>query len=201
MAATVIAAGVTPDFRTITIDRGGADGLAADMAVIAPAGVVGRVVLTAGRAAKVQLLLDRNAAAGALIERTRAQGVVVGGGDELLRLDYVPEVADLVVAGDAVVTSGIDGIFPKGFVIGRVAIDRIHRRDVAADHRDAGGDVRPAGGRARRAQPAPGRATGSAGEESSSENRRDHPGGGGRPRAADHAGALFRARARSRWIW
>ena len=48
------------------------------MAVIAPAGVVGRVVVPSARAAKVQLLIDRNAAAGALIERSRAQGVVVG---------------------------------------------------------------------------------------------------------------------------
>jgi len=67
----------------------------------------------------VQLLVDRNAAAGALIERSRAQGVVVGSGDERLQMDYVSEVSD-VVAGDVVVTSGIDGIYPKGFVIGRV---------------------------------------------------------------------------------
>jgi rod shape-determining protein MreC len=120
VAATVIASGATPDFRTITIDRGTSDGVAVDMAVVAPEGVVGRVVLTGSRAAKVQLLLDRNAAAGALVERTRAQGVAVGGGDEQLRLDYVAEVAD-IVDGDAVVTSGIDGIFPKGFVIGHVA--------------------------------------------------------------------------------
>jgi rod shape-determining protein MreC len=89
------------------------------MAVIAPSGVVGRVVVPSARAAKVQLLIDRNAAAGALIERSRAQGVVVGEGDAHLRLDYVSEVADIVV-GDVVVTSGIDGIYPKGFVIGSV---------------------------------------------------------------------------------
>jgi rod shape-determining protein MreC len=97
------------------------------MAVIAPAGVVGRVVVPSLRAAKVQLLIDRNAAAGALIERSRAQGVVVGAGDELLRLEYVSEIADVAV-GDVVVTSGIDGIFPKGFIIGRVeALDRSGR--------------------------------------------------------------------------
>ena len=71
------------------------------------------------RAAKVQLLVDRNAAAGALIERSRAQGVVTGGGDDRLRMDYVSEVADVIV-GDLVVTSGIDGIYPKGYVIGQV---------------------------------------------------------------------------------
>jgi rod shape-determining protein MreC len=67
----------------------------------------------------VQLLIDRNAAAGALIERSRAQGVVLGAGDGGLLMEYVTEVADVVV-GDVVVTSGIDGIFPKGFVLGRV---------------------------------------------------------------------------------
>jgi rod shape-determining protein MreC len=119
VAATIIAGGATPDFRTVTIDKGKRDGLRADMAVIAPAGVVGRVVIPTARAAKVQLLIDRNAAAGAIIERSRAQGVVEGGGDQRLRMEYVSEVAD-IVTGDLVVTSGIDGIFPKGAVIGTV---------------------------------------------------------------------------------
>ena len=118
-AAEIIAAGATPDFRTLTIDKGTRDGVRADMAVIAPAGVVGRVVVPSTRAAKVQLLIDRNAAAGALIERSRAQGVVTGSGDARLRLDYVSEVGDVIV-GDLVVTSGIDGIYPKGYVIGQV---------------------------------------------------------------------------------
>jgi rod shape-determining protein MreC len=118
-AATVIAAGATPEFRTVTIDKGTRDGLSKDMAVVAASGVVGRVVIASGLASKVQLLIDRNAAAGALIERSRAQGVVVGAGDDLLRMDYVSEVTEVAV-GDLVVTSGIDGIFPKGFTIGRV---------------------------------------------------------------------------------
>jgi rod shape-determining protein MreC len=118
LAAGVIAGGASPDFRTITIDKGTTDGARADMAVIAPAGVVGRVITPTPRAAKVQLLIDRNAAAGALVERTRAQGVAIGTGGEL-RLDYVSGTADVQV-GDAVVTSGIDGIYPKGFVIGQI---------------------------------------------------------------------------------
>ena len=119
VAAQIIGAAATPDFRTLTIDRGTRDGVRADMSVIAPAGVVGRLVVPSLRSAKVQLLIDRNAAAGAIIERTRAQGVVVGGGDDRLRMEYVSEVFDIVV-GDVVVTSGIDGIYPKGFVIGQV---------------------------------------------------------------------------------
>lgn len=124
VAAEIIGAGVSPDFRTLTIDKGTREGVSADMAVIASAGIVGRVVVPSRLAAKVQMLVDRNAAAGALVERSRAQGVVVGRGDDRLQMEYVPEVADVAV-GDVVVTSGIDGIFPKGFVIGRVeSIDK-----------------------------------------------------------------------------
>jgi rod shape-determining protein MreC len=118
-AAEIIAGGATPDFKTVTISKGRRDGIRADMAVIAAVGVVGRVVVPSARAAKVQLLIDRNAAAGAIIERSRAQGVVVGRGDNRVELEYVSDVADVAV-GDIVVTSGIDGIYPKGFVIGRV---------------------------------------------------------------------------------
>ena len=118
-AADIIGAAAMPDFLTVTIDKGSRDGLQRDMSVISPSGVVGRVVVPSARSAKVQLLIDRNAAAGALIERSRAQGVVVGSGDARMLMDYVSEIAD-VVAGDVVVTSGIDGIYPKGFVIGRV---------------------------------------------------------------------------------
>ena len=121
IAAGVIGAGASPDFRTLTIDKGSNAGVLTNMAVVAPTGVVGRIVTPTAHAAKVQLLVDRNAAAGALVERSRAQGVVLGAGagEELLRMDYVAGTAD-VRAGDTVVTSGIDGIYPKGFVIGRV---------------------------------------------------------------------------------
>jgi rod shape-determining protein MreC len=118
-AAEVIAAAASLEFRTVTIDKGTSQGLRTDMAVISPAGVVGRVILPSGRASKVQLLIDRNAAAGGLIERTRVQGVVEGFGDGSLRMEYVPGTAD-VKPGDLVVTSGIDGIYPKGFVIGTI---------------------------------------------------------------------------------
>jgi rod shape-determining protein MreC len=123
VAAEVIAGPATLEFRDMTIDKGSSDALRGDMAVISPAGVVGRVILTSPRASRVQMLIDRNAAAGAMIERTRAQGIVVGQG-EVLRMDYVPGTAD-VRPGDVVVTSGIDKIYPKGFVIGTV--DAINR--------------------------------------------------------------------------
>lgn len=120
--ARVIAADATPYFRTLTLDRGADDGVHTDAAVLAPAGVVGRIMGTPGRrAARVQLLIDRNAAAGARLERSRASGVVVGSDDEAtLRMEYVSNLEDVRV-GDRIVTSGTDGIYPRGFAIGRVA--------------------------------------------------------------------------------
>ncbi len=121
MAARVIAADPAAAFRTVTIDKGAADGVRRDMAVLSPLGVVGRVIdEPAAHAAKVQLIIDRNAGAGAVIERTDAGGVVVGAeGDAPLRMEYVSNLAD-VSPGDLVMTSGLDGIYPRGYVIGRI---------------------------------------------------------------------------------
>jgi rod shape-determining protein MreC len=126
IAADVIAADATAWFRTVTINRGWRDGVTPDLAVISPRGVVGRVVdPPAPHAARVQLLVDRNAAIGALIERSRAGGIAVGDENgDTLRLEYVPPMADVKI-GDVVVTSGLDSIYPKGYVIGTVtAVER-----------------------------------------------------------------------------
>ena len=126
VSARVIAGDASPYFRTVTIDRGTGDGVLRDSAVVSPDGVVGRVVSDPGpRAAKVQLLVDRSAAAGALIERTRAAGVVMGDTAQgVLRMEYVSNLEEVQV-GDVVVTSGMDGIYPKGIVIGEVEV--VHR--------------------------------------------------------------------------
>jgi rod shape-determining protein MreC len=119
VAAGVIGASASLDFRGITIDRGTTAGVKANMAVIAPTGLVGRIVTPTAHASKVQLLVDQNAAAGALVERSRAQGIVVGENKDTLRMEFVPATADVKV-GDTVVTSGVDAIYPNGVVIGRI---------------------------------------------------------------------------------
>jgi rod shape-determining protein MreC len=122
IAAEVIAGNPNPGMLTMTIGRGSRDGVQTDMAVIAPGGVVGRIVgRPASYASRVQLLIDRNAAAGAFVERSHVGGMVVGAADRdpPLIMDLVSNTAD-VKPGDVVVASGVDGIYPKGFVIGRV---------------------------------------------------------------------------------
>jgi rod shape-determining protein MreC len=118
--ASVIGASASLEFRGITIDRGSNMEVTTNMAVIAPTGLVGRIVTPTAHASKVQLITDQNAAAGALVERSRAQGIVIGSNNEdTLRMNFVAATADVKV-GDTIVTSGVDGIFPKGFVIGKV---------------------------------------------------------------------------------
>ena len=122
-AAAVIGSAADPNFRTITIDKGTLDGLRGDMAVISPEGVVGRVIAPSARASKVQLIIDRSAAAGVMVERSRVQGVATGVGTEDIefgiQLEYVQGTAD-IKKGDRVITSGADGIYPKGFLVGEI---------------------------------------------------------------------------------
>ena len=122
IAARVIAGNPMPGVLTVNIDRGTADGITPDMPVINGRGVVGRVIgKPAANYATVQLLADRTAWAGAISERSGVAGGVSGGhADGLFRFELLSSVADIVV-GDRVITSGQDGIYPRGFLIGEIA--------------------------------------------------------------------------------
>jgi rod shape-determining protein MreC len=121
LSARVIAGAPSPGAFSVTIDRGSDDGVQTDMAVIGANGVVGRVINgPLPHAAQVQLLIDRNAHAAVYFERTGVGGIVGGGrADPPLRVDYVPDSAD-IKAGDTVLTSGQDGIYPRGYLVGTV---------------------------------------------------------------------------------
>ncbi len=153
LAAEVIAGNSNPGLLTVTINRGTADGVQADMAVISPKGIIGRVVgPVASHAARVQLLIDRSAAAGAVTERARAGGVVAGvEGDPPLAMDLVSNLAD-VKPGDVVVASGADGMFPKGFVVGTVEKSERGPKPLPVDHGSPGGRFLVARRRAGRAR-------------------------------------------------
>lgn len=123
--ARVIATDGLPWFRNVTIDKGLLDGVALNAPVVSPHGVVGRVIAVGPQAARVQLLLDKSSGVGVRIERSRITGVVSGQAGYVdrvgrdLDLIYAPVLADVVV-GDVVVTSGLDRIFPRGLMVGRV---------------------------------------------------------------------------------
>lgn len=119
IAAVVISKDPSPWFQTIIVDKGRSDGVAKGMSVITPAGVVGLVVSTVGRYAKVMLITDPNSAVDAIVQSSRARGIIKGGPSGNCVFDFVLRKHDIAV-NEAVVTSGMDGVFPKGLPIGAV---------------------------------------------------------------------------------
>ncbi|MBX3025880.1 rod shape-determining protein MreC [bacterium] len=125
--ARVIARDPGPLSTTLTIDRGSRDGVTRGMAVVARDGVVGRVVEVSHTVSRVALLTDHNSGIDAIVDRTRARGVVQGGSDGDCYMNYLNRDADVKI-GDRVLTSGLDGVFPKGMTIGEVVeVGRRHR--------------------------------------------------------------------------
>lgn len=124
LAAAVIGRDATGLARTLTIDRGERDGVVKGAAVLAPAGVVGQVFLASAHAARVLLITDHNSGLDAIVQRTRARGIVEGTVTEGCGLKFVKRTEDLQPS-DIVVTSGVDGIFPRGLPIGQlVGVDK-----------------------------------------------------------------------------
>lgn len=119
VAAQVVGADPTNQFRTMIIDKGQEEGVQTQMAVMHAQGVVGRVIWAGSHYAKVLLLVDPNAAMDVLVQRSRARGVVEGAGPDTLNLKYLLHNDD-VAPGDRLVATGVDGIFPKGALVGFV---------------------------------------------------------------------------------
>jgi len=119
ISARIIGKDTSNLFKTFTINRGEKDGIKKDMVVIAPEGIVGRVIRTSGRSSLVLLSIDRNSEIAAIIQRTRDEGIIEGKGSSLTHLKYIPILSD-IKEGDAVIASGLDGIYPKGLNIGKV---------------------------------------------------------------------------------
>lgn len=107
-------------FRTIIIDRGSSEGVEKGMPVVTVEGVVGQILDTSPNYSKVLLANDPNSAVDVLVQKNRVQGILKGYGSNGFNLLYVLKNAD-VEKGDAIVTSGLGDIFPKGLPVGKVS--------------------------------------------------------------------------------
>lgn len=105
--------------RSLTVNRGRGDSVARLTAVIAPEGLVGRIVDVRAGSSIVQVVTDPASTVGAHVVRTRTPGVVEGEPRGTLRFKYMARDGSMQV-GDVVVTSGLGGLFPGGIPIGRV---------------------------------------------------------------------------------
>ena len=124
LLADVVARNASPWFKTISIDKGSADGVFHGATVLSASGVLGRVITVSQNSASVQLLVDRDSGAAVITEKGRVDGIVSGyqddaDGSPLLLMKYVPSLS-AVTPGEVVVTSGLDQLFEKGLVVGTV---------------------------------------------------------------------------------
>jgi rod shape-determining protein MreC len=119
VAVAVVGKDPSPWLKTIVIDKGTDEGVQRGMPVVTPDGIAGLITDASTGYAKVLLITDQNSAVDALTQATRARGIVKGESSGKLRLDYVLRRHDITV-GDVIISSGLDGVFPKGIRIGYV---------------------------------------------------------------------------------
>lgn len=127
--AVVTGSGVSNFEWTVTIDKGSDAGIARDMPVVTGtqdgAMLVGRVVEVSTNASIVQLMIDRNFSVAGVLADSRATGLVVGEGEDDMRMGLV-EPGTAVGGNESVFTQGIcvadqPGLYPPGILIGQVS--------------------------------------------------------------------------------
>ncbi|HEX9050457.1 MAG TPA: rod shape-determining protein MreC [Anaeromyxobacter sp.] len=106
--------------QLLTVDRGADDGIARMMPVVVADGVVGHVTSVSASSADVLVLTDSTSSIAVRVDRTRARANVRGlGKPDGAKLEYALRTEDMI-EGDVLVTSGTDGVFPRGLPVGKV---------------------------------------------------------------------------------
>ncbi len=119
LAALVIGRDPTQWSKMVFIDKGIDDGIRGNVAVVTDAGIVGHIIHSTATTSKVLLITDSRSAVDSLFQKTRVPGVSTGTGEGLCEIKFVPIDAELKV-GDRVISSGLGGVFPKGWAVGTV---------------------------------------------------------------------------------
>ena len=123
--AEVVYAGRDPFSRKVIIDKGGQQGVKLGQAVVDAAGVLGQVTRVQPLLAEVTLVVDKNHPIPVQVLRNGLRGLAYGSGDgSTMELRYMAVNAE-IERGDLLVTSGLDGVYPRGLPVARVA--RIER--------------------------------------------------------------------------
>lgn len=104
--------------EVIIVDRGSSDGISRGMPVASMDGIVGKVLTVGESSSEILLLTDPVSAIDAFVHRTRVRGIVKGSG-EGCTMEYIEQNSDISV-GDKIISSGKEGFFPKGVIIGTV---------------------------------------------------------------------------------
>ena len=119
-AARVIFSTRPAAYGGMILDRGQDLGLVPDQGVLVPEGIVGRLWSVSATQAKVLPADAPNASVAVMLIRSRAMGVLQGLGSGRAVIRYVSN-QEVVQVGEAVLTSGLDRVFPRGLLVGYVA--------------------------------------------------------------------------------
>jgi rod shape-determining protein MreC len=120
VAAQVIGTSGMETSRLLYLDKGAKDGIRADMPVITPDGLVGKVLTVYGETSQILMINDLTSGVGAILVNSRLQGIVKGTPTGEVQMNYIMS-DEAVQSGEALVTSGGDRVFPKGLPIGTVS--------------------------------------------------------------------------------
>jgi rod shape-determining protein MreC len=120
VAAQVIGTSGSEQSHLLYIDKGSGDGIKADMAVITPRGIVGKVNRVFPGTSQILEINDATAGAGVMLERSRLRGVLRGTASGIPEILHVMADEHIEV-GEPVVSSGGDQIYPRGLPIGTVS--------------------------------------------------------------------------------
>jgi len=118
--ARVVGVNPVAKLLSVRISSGENQGVSQGMSVVTPDGIVGQVIRTTGGYADVALVTDPQSRVGIRVQRSRARGTAAGAGRGPLKLENMLRTED-VEDGDLIITSGTDGVYPPGLVVGRVA--------------------------------------------------------------------------------
>ena len=121
VTAEVLYAARDPFSRKLVIDRGSQQGVRAGQPVVDDRGLVGQVTRSYPWLAEVTLVTDKGQFVPVQNVRNGLRAVLSGtGSDGTLELRFIPLNADFE-NGDELVTSGIDGVYPPGLPVAKVA--------------------------------------------------------------------------------
>jgi rod shape-determining protein MreC len=120
LVAEILAVDLDPYRQRFDLNRGHVDGVYVGQALIDAQGVVGQVVRVGPLSSEAVLITDADHAVPVSVNRNGLRTIAVGTGDSAkLRLPYLTNNADIEV-GDLLISSGLGGVFPAGYPVGRV---------------------------------------------------------------------------------
>jgi rod shape-determining protein MreC len=122
ITGVVLADSGSPFRQSVLLNVGSRDGVVDGWAAMDGIGLVGRISGTGKNTARVILLTDAASSIPALIQPSGQKALVSGDNSAAPLVDFL-ENADLVRAGDRVISSGDGGVFPAGLLIGQIATD------------------------------------------------------------------------------